>query len=64
LNLVLKEVEVSCEDWDGEALMLYDKAGRSKIALTLNDVWPAAEALSGRCIDPLDPSFMPGADFV
>ena len=35
--------------------MLFDKAGRSKIALTLNDVWPAAESLSGRCIDPLDP---------
>jgi hypothetical protein len=64
LNLVLKEVDVSCEDWDGEALMLYDKAGRSKIALTLNDVWPAAESLSGRCIDPLDPSFMRGADLV
>jgi hypothetical protein len=57
LNAVLAGVEVGCEDWDGEALMLFDKAGRSKIAQTLNDVWPAAEALSGRRIDPLDPSF-------
>jgi len=37
--------------------MLFDKAGRSRLAPTLNDVWPAAESLSGRLIDPLDPSF-------
>jgi hypothetical protein len=57
LNVVLAEVEVCCEDWDGEALMLFDKAGRSRLAPTLNDVWPAAESLSGRLIDPLDPAF-------
>ena len=38
LNKVLTRFGVICEDWDGEALMLFDKAGRSKIALTLNDV--------------------------
>ena len=57
LNLLLTEVDVSCEDWDGEALMLFDKDGRSKLAPTLNDVWPAAEYLSGRLFDPLDPLF-------
>jgi len=64
LNVVLAGIGISCEDWDGEALMLFDKAGRSKIAPTLNDVWPAAEDLSGRPIDPLDPSFAAGAHFV
>jgi hypothetical protein len=44
--------------------MLFDKTGRSKLAPTLNDVWPAAESLSGRAIDPLDPSFAAGARFV
>jgi hypothetical protein len=60
INLVLAPVQVTCEDWDGEALMLFDRAGRAKLALTLNDVWPAAESLSGRAIDPLDPSFVDG----
>lgn len=64
LNRVLMSLGVVCEDWDGEALMLFDKAGRSKIAPTLNDVWPAAEALSGSKIDPLDPAFAGGARHV
>ena len=34
LNMVLAGVDVSCEDWDGEALMLFDRAGRSKLAPT------------------------------
>lgn len=61
LNLVLAEFDVSCEDWDGEALMLFDTAGRSKLAPTLNDVWPAAEHLSGRRVDPLADGFAGGA---
>jgi hypothetical protein len=64
LNKVLTRFGVICEDWDGEALMLFDKAGRSKIAPTLNDVWPAAESLSGSSIDPLDPAFAGGARHV
>jgi hypothetical protein len=62
INVVLTPLEVTCEDWDGEALMLFDKAGRSRLAPTLNDVWPAAEALSGRLIDLLDPCFAGGGE--
>jgi hypothetical protein len=62
INVVLTPLKVTCEDWDGEALMLFDKAGRSRLAPTLNDVWPAAEALSGRLIDLLDPSFAGGGE--
>jgi hypothetical protein len=57
INAVLADINISCEDWDGEALMLFDRSGRSKLAPTLNDVWPAAENLSGLLIDPLAPSF-------
>jgi hypothetical protein len=64
LNVVLAELDVSCEDWDGEALMVFDKTGRSKLAPTLNDVWPAAEALSGRLIDLLASTFAAGARHV
>ena len=56
LNRLLARNGLSCEDWDGEALMLFDARGRSRLALTLGDVWPQAEALSGRTIDPLDPA--------
>jgi hypothetical protein len=64
LNRILAPFAVRCEDWDGEALMVLDRSGRSKIAPTLNDVWPAAEALSGRAIDPLDVSFARGDEHV
>ena len=54
LNKLLEGHAVTCEDWDGEALAVVDRVGRSKLAPTLNDVWPAVEALSGRRVDPLD----------
>jgi hypothetical protein len=56
LNTLLEPHGVTCEDWDGEALAVVDRIGRSKLAPTLNDVWPAVEALSGRAVDPLDPA--------
>jgi hypothetical protein len=60
LNTVLASHGVSCEDWDGEALVVLDSRGRSKLAPTLNDVWPAVERLSGRPVDPLDPKLFQG----
>lgn len=53
LNDLLAAVGVVCEDWDGEALALYDRRGRMKLAPALGDVWPTVEALSGFRIDPL-----------
>ena len=53
LNRLIAPLDLSCEDWDGEALSIIDRHGRSRIAPTLTDVWPAIEALSGRTIDPL-----------
>ena len=43
LNRLLARNGLSCEDWDGEALLLIDAQGRSALAATLNDVWPQAE---------------------
>ena len=57
INILLGPLGVTCEDWDGEALALYDARGRSKVAATLNDVWPLAESLSGGRIDPLAEDF-------
>jgi len=54
LNQLLAPLSLSCEDWDGEALNLVDRQGRSRLAATLTDVWPAIKLLSGKTIDPLD----------
>lgn len=57
LNRLLAPLGLACEDWDGESLLILDRHGRSRLAATLSDVWSAAERLSGRTIDPLDPVF-------
>ncbi|UJX44105.1 hypothetical protein [Xanthobacter sp. YC-JY1] len=58
LNALVQPLGLICEDWDGEALALTDARGRTKIAPTLGDVWPVAESLSGRSIDPLTEDFI------
>lgn len=57
INELVGPLRIGCEDWDGEAMLVVDASGRSKLAPTLGDVWPAVEALSGRPVDPLDPAF-------
>lgn len=53
LNRLLAGLGLQVSDWDGEALEVHDRRGRSRIAPTLGDLWPAVEALSGRRLDPL-----------
>ena len=60
LNRLFAPLAVTCEDWDGEALMLFDRQGRSRLAPTLSDVWPALEALTSKAIDPLDETYCAG----
>ena len=36
-------------------------SGNQSIVLTLEDVWPLAQQLTGHAIDPLDPRFTGGA---
>lgn len=58
LNALLEVHCVHCEDWDGEAVAVYDAVGRFKIAATLNDIWKVAEELSKVALDPLSPRFL------
>lgn len=58
LNALLAAHRVDCEDWDGEAVAVYDAVGRFKVAATLNDIWKVAEELSKVALDPLSPSFL------
>lgn len=57
LNQVLSLRGLSCEDWDGEALAIVDRAGRFEMAPTLSDVWPAADRLDPGGSDPLSGVF-------
>jgi hypothetical protein len=58
INALLAPHGITCEDWDGEALAVSDRQGRSKIAQTLTDLWLRIEELSGGRIDPLSPGFL------
>ncbi len=57
LNAILARQNLTCEDWDGEAVALYDASGKFAIAPTLSDIWKKAELLSGVGIDPLAEHF-------
>jgi hypothetical protein len=54
-NLVLEPFEVRCTEWHGR-LTVSGRTGRSVVVDHLGALWPAAEKLAGRRIDPLDPA--------
>jgi hypothetical protein len=58
LDRLFAGLGIGCEDYDGESLVVVDERGRTKLAPTLSDVWSAAESLSNRSIDLLDPLFL------
>ena len=62
IGQLLAPAGLTVEDWDGEAAVLYDRGGRSRLAPTLGDIWVAAEALSGLVLDPLEPGFVAGLE--
>lgn len=58
INALVEGAGCTCSDWDGDAFEVTDALGRSVIAPSLNDLWPAIEKLSGKRIDPLSPAFI------
>lgn len=58
LNALLAPQGAHCEDWDGEAIAVFDAAGRFKLAATLSDIWKMAEDLTKTPVDPLSPDFL------
>ena len=53
-NAVLELFGVACAESQGR-LTLSGPTGRSVVVNDLGALWPAAEKLAGRAIDPLDP---------
>lgn len=58
INNLLAPHALTCEDWDGEAMAIYTRSGKFRLAPTLNDTWAVADDLAGeRIIDPLSDDF-------
>jgi hypothetical protein len=58
LNTALKYYGVVVKDWSGSSYLLTNRTGRTAIVDNIADVWPAAERLAGRTIDPLDEHYL------
>jgi len=61
-NAVLRPYGLSIADWQGSGFVLRSRTGAARMVDTLADLWPAAERLAGRPIDPLDPVLLDALD--
>jgi hypothetical protein len=55
-NEVLRHYGLKVNDWSGTKYILRDGKGRSELIQDLGFLWPAAQKLTGRPLDPLDPT--------
>jgi len=55
-NGILHHYGLKLGDWNGSKYVLRDRKGRTEIVQDLGSLWPAAEKLAGRPLDPLDPA--------
>ena len=55
-NEVLRHYGLKVSDWSGTKYVLRDGKGRSELVYDLGSMWPAAQKLAGRPLDPLDPA--------
>jgi hypothetical protein len=53
-NRVLKHYGFSVSDWQGSAYLLRGQTGQTAVVPSIAAVWPAAEQLRKRMLDPLD----------
>ncbi len=53
-NVILSLFGLSLEDWQSDSYVLRTGTGRSEIVADLAALWPLAEKLAGRDIDPLE----------
>ncbi len=56
VNEVLRHYGLRVQEWSGSKYLLRDGKGRSEIVQDLGGLWPAAQRLAGRPLDPLDPA--------
>jgi hypothetical protein len=57
-NRVLTHYGLSLSDWNGAAFVLQSRTGAAEIATSLADLWPKADKLAARPLDPLEPELI------
>ena len=57
-NQVLRAYGLRLADWQGTRFLLSNRTGASRVVTGLGDLWPAADRMSGRPLDPLDPGLL------
>jgi hypothetical protein len=58
LNHILGAYGLCLEDWQSRSYVLSDRKGSTVIVQDVGGLWPAAEQLVGRLLDPLDPQLI------
>ena len=58
LNVVLGHYGLSVSDWTAGRSVLRSATGRTALVDNVGELWPAAERLAGRPLDPLDPALL------
>ncbi|MEQ8344192.1 MAG: hypothetical protein RIB84_09175 [Sneathiellaceae bacterium] len=58
VNAVLAPARLKVAEWRGTAYLLRSATGRTHVVDSLADLWPAAQAMAGRSLDPLDPALL------
>src|ERR1700761_6380969 len=57
-NRVLAHYRLSLSDWQGPSFLLSSAPGNTEIVVNLSHLGSAAEKLTGRPCDPLDPALL------
>jgi hypothetical protein len=55
LNRILSHYGLRLDDWHSRSYVLSDRKGKTVMVQHLGALWPAAQPLAGRRLDPLDP---------
>ena len=58
INEVLNFFGLRLDDWQGQSFILRSGTGNTEIVEDLMAVWPAAEKMIGRKLDPMDPALL------
>ena len=58
LNVVLGHYGLFVSDWTAGKSVLRSATGRTALVDNVGELWPAAERLTGRTLDPLDPALL------
>lgn len=58
VNAVLAPARLKVAEWRGTAYLLRSATGRTTVVDNLSELWPAAQAMTGRSLDPLDPAVL------